>query len=59
MTDRHGGWVSCLALLVGLVIAGLGAQAAGLDTQRLVIAVPVVGVGVFLGVALGKVGPRR
>ena len=46
--------LSCLALLAGIVAAGLAAQAIGLDTDNLAIAFAVVALGVFLGVGLGK-----
>ena len=52
--DRRRELVSCLALLAGIVAAGLVAQAVGIDTESLPIAVVVVAVGVFVGVGLRK-----
>lgn len=50
---------SSLALLAGIVAAGLMAQGAGLDTQNVPVAFAVVAVGVLLGVGLGKILLRR
>lgn len=52
--DRRRELISCLTLLVGIVAAGLTAQAVGLDTKSLPIALAAVAVGVFLGVGLRK-----
>lgn len=59
MEARRQALASRLPLFVGIVVAGLAAQGAGLDTQNVVIAFAVVAVGVFLGVGLGKVVLRR
>lgn len=57
--DRRREVVSSLALLAGIVAAGFAAQAVGLDTRSLPIAIVVVAVGVFLGVGLRKALLRR
>lgn len=59
MERRRDALVSRLPLLTGIVAAGLGAQAAGLDTENVAIAFAVMAVGVFLGVGLRKAALRR
>lgn len=59
MDTRRDALASRLPLFAGIVAAGLAARGAGLDTENVAIAFAVVAVGVFLGVALGKVVRRR
>jgi len=59
METRRDTLVERLPLFAGIVAAGLAARGAGLDTENVAIAFAVVAVGVFLGVALGKLLRRR
>jgi len=57
--QRRRELLSCAALLLGVVGAGVGARSIGLDTGTPAVAVAATAVGVFAGVALRKALLRR